>query len=341
MAVYARQGKLVDLNEVINPDWLAENYNQGFIDTNTVQGADGQEMLGGIFNRINFKSAVWYPKDDFEEAGYEIPETWDEMTELMDQIVADGDAPWCIGIESGGATGWPATDWIEDIMLRTTSLENYDRWARGELEFTSPEVRNAFEVLTDIWFNEQYVYGGRQAIATTNFGDAPNPMFQQPPRCWLHRQGNFITTFFEDNNPGVTGGEDYDFFYLPPIDEQYGKPVLFAGDLFSMFNDRPEVRAVMQYLTTYESVQPWIQRGGGALSPHKNANLEDYRSEIERNMAETILTATSARFDASDLMPAEVGSGSFWKGVTDYVSGSANLDQALETIQSGWANVQR
>jgi alpha-glucoside transport system substrate-binding protein len=263
------------------------------------------------------------------------------MQTLMDDIVADGDTPWCIGMESAAATGWPATDWIEDIMLRTTSLENYDAWTRGELEFTSPEVRNAFQVLTDIWFNDQYVYGGRAAIASTNFGDAPTPMLQDPPLCWLHRQGNFITTFFERNAPGVEGGVDYDFFYLPPIDDQYGKPVLYAGDLFSMMNDRPEVRALIQYFTTYESIQPWIQIGGGALSPHNNAIVDDYTTDIERGMAETILTATSVRFDGSDLMPAEVGSGSFWKGITDYVSGSANLDQALETIQNGWTNVQR
>jgi alpha-glucoside transport system substrate-binding protein len=220
-------------------------------------------------------------------------------------------------------------------------LENYDKWTRGELAFTSPEVKKAFQTMTDIWFNDKYVYGGRKAIATTNFGDAPTPMLQVPPKCWLHRQGNFITTFMEKNKPGVKAGVDYDFFYLPPIDPAYGKPVLFAGDLFSMFNDRPEVRALMQYFTTYEAIQPWIKIGGGALSPHKNSVLADYTNALDRKAAETILNASSARFDGSDLMPAEVGSGSFWKGVTDYVSGSANLDQALTTIQNGWANVKK
>jgi alpha-glucoside transport system substrate-binding protein len=166
-------------------------------------------------------------------------------------------------------------------------------------------------------------------------------MMQDPPKCWLHRQGTFITSFMEQAKPVAKAGVDYDFFYLPPIDPQYGKPVLFAGDLFSMFNDRPEARAVIQFLTTYESVQPWIKIGGGAISPHQNSVLADYTSDIERNAAKAILEASSARFDASDLMPAEVGSGSFWKGITDYVSGSANEDQALETMQAGWANVAK
>jgi alpha-glucoside transport system substrate-binding protein len=320
---------------------LKENYNQGFIETNTVPDASGKPILGGVFNRINLKSIVFYPKKAFDEAGYTVPETWDEMLALSDQILKDGDAPWCIGIESGGATGWPATDWMEDIMLRTTSLENYDKWTKGELPFTDPVVKNALQKMTDIWFKDGYVYGGRAAIATTAFGDAPAPMVQDPPKCWLHRQGTFITTFMEQAKPGIKAGVDYDFFYLPPIDSQYGKPVLFAGDLFSVFNDRPEVRAVIEYFTTYESVQPWIKLGGGAISPHKNSVLADYTSDLERNAAQIILNASSARFDGSDLMPAEVGSGSFWKGMTDYISGSANEDQALETMQAGWANVKK
>jgi alpha-glucoside transport system substrate-binding protein len=341
MGSYAKQGKIIDLNKFIKADWLKKNYNQGFIDTNTVPDASGKPILGGIFNRINLKSIVFYPKKAFDEAGYKIPTTWDEQTALMDQIVKDGDTPWCIGIESGGATGWPATDWIEDIMLRTTSLENYDKWTKGELPFTDPIVKNAFQKLTDIWFNDKYVYGGRQSIATTAFGQAPAPMMQDPPKCWLHRQGTFITTFMEQAKPGAKAGVDYDFYYLPPIDPQYGKPVLFAGDLFSVFNDRPEVRAVIEYLTTYESVAPWIKIGGGAISPHKNAVLSDYTNPIDKKAAEIIANASSARFDGSDLMPAEVGSGSFWKGITDYVSGSADLDQALKTIQDGWANVKK
>lgn len=341
MGSYAKQGKLIDLNKVVNPDWLKQNYNQGFIDTNTVTDDKGAKILGGIFNRINFKSAVWYPKKNFDEAGYKIPQTWDEMQKLMDQIVADGDTPWCIGIGSEAATGWPATDWIEDIMLRTTSLENYDKWTTGALPFTSPEVKNALQKLTDIWFQDKYVYGGRKAIASTDFRDAPTPMMQDPPKCYLHKQGTFVTTFLEKAKPGAKAGVDYDFFYFPPIDQQYGKPVLFAGDLFSVTHDRPEVRAMIQYLTTYESIRPWIKLGGGALSPHKNANLADYSNEIDRKAAEIIAGASSARFDGSDLMPAEVGSGSFWKGITDYVSGSANLDQALTTIQNGWANVKK
>jgi len=337
LATFVKAGKIVDLTDVLNQDWLKQNYKQSWLDMAQIKGSAGP-IQAGLWWRVNGKSLVWYPKAAFDEAGYKIPQTWDEMKALMDQIVADGDTPWCIGIESGAATGWPATDWMEEIMLRTTSLENYDKWTTGELPFTSPEVKNAATIMSEIWFNDKYVYGGRSKIVSTNFGDSTAPMFTKPdPQCWLHKQGNFITSFFPSD---AVAGKDYDFFYLPPIDPQYGKPVLVAGDIVAMFNDRPEVRAVMQYLTFGESLKGWVAQGG-AISPHNDAQLDWYGSDIERGVAEIIQNADSVRFDGSDLMPGVVGAGTFWKGMADYVSGSVDLDQALAEIQKGWDNVQK
>lgn len=336
MASIAKTGKVQDVSKWINASWLSQEYNKGYIDTATVDGASGK-ILGGVFQRVNAKGLVWYPKKAFDAAGYKIPTTWDEQQALMDQIVKDGDTPWCIGIESGTATGWPATDWVENIMLRTTSPENYDKWTTGALPFTDPIVKNAVQIMSKIWLDNKYVYGGTKQIVSTAFGDASKPMFLNPPKCWLENQGNFITSFFPTSaQPGV----DYDFYYLPPIDAQYGKPVEFGGDLMSAFNDRPEVRAVMEWFSTYDGVKGWVTQGG-ALAPQKDANLADYPSAMDRKVAQTLLDATIVRFDGSDLMPGAVGSGTFWKGMTDYVSGSVSIDQALQEIQAGWANVKK
>ena len=326
------KGYGIDLSKVISQDWLKQNYLQSWLDMSMMQGKDGP-VMAGIWGRVNGKSLVWYPKKEFDAAGYKIPTTWDELMALTDQIAKDGDTAWCIGIESGAATGWPMTDWIEEVMLRTTSLENYDKWVKGELKFDSPEVRHAIDIITKIWFNDAYVYGGRAAIATTAFGDAPKPMFEKPPKCWLHKQGNFITTFFPE---GLKAGEDYDFFYLPPIDPAYGsKPVLVAGDIYAMFADRPETRAVIQYFSMGESVKGWVQ-AGGAISPHKDSSLDWYTDPVEKKVAEVIQSATSVRFDGSDMMPGAVGAGSFWKEMTSYVSGSIDLDTALKDIDASW-----
>ena len=331
VANFARQGKIVDPTTWISEEWLAQQYNPSWLEMSMVESPDGVQS-GGIWHRFNGKSLVWYPKAMFEAAGYEIPTTWEEMIALSDMIVADGDAPWCVGIGSGVATGWPATDWMEEVMLRTTSLENYDAWVSGELPFASDEVKNAAETLAQIWFTDGYVFGGRDAIVSTTFDNAPAPMFEDPPRCWLHKQGNFITAFFPE---GAEAGVDYSFFYLPPIDEEYGRPFLVAGDLMTMFNDRPEVRALMEYFTVPESASGWLETGG-ALAAHLTATPDLYGVDLERGIAELVLEATSFRFDGSDLMPGEVGAGSFWKGMTDWVSGSADLDTVLKEIDESW-----
>lgn len=331
LANFARKGYIVDLNKVLDMTKVKANYIQSWLDMATMDSPNGA-IMAGVWGRVNGKSLVWYNKKAFDEAGYKVPKTWDELVTLQNTILADGDSPWAVGIESGAATGWAATDWVEEMMLRTTSPENYDRWVNGELKFNSPEVKKAVKAMTDIWFADGMVYGGRKSIATTSFGDAPKVMFENPPKAWLHKQGNFITTFFPEN---VKAGVDYDFFYLPSVDAAYGRPVLVAGDIYAMINDRPEVREVMQFFASGASVEGWV-KAGGAISPHKDSNLNWYTNDVDRKVAEVIQNATSVRFDGSDLMPGQVGAGSFWKEMTAYVSGSKTLDEALDAIDASW-----
>jgi alpha-glucoside transport system substrate-binding protein len=333
---FAKQGKVIDLSTVLNQDWIKKNYAQSWIDMSMMQGKD-KAIEGGIWARFNGKSLVWYPKKAWDAAGYKAPQTWDDMIALSKQIVKDGATPWCIGIESGAATGWAATDWIEDIMLRTTSLDNYDNWATPadptkRVKFTDPVVKNAVQVMSDLWFADGFVNGGRKSIAGTSFGDSVKPMFDNPPKCYMHRQGNFITSFFPD---GLKPGVDYDFFYLPPIDAKYGKPFLVAGDIYAMFNDRPEVRAVMDFFTRGVSLKAWLATGG-ALAPQNDASLDWYGSPVEAKIAKLVTDASAVRFDGSDQMPGAVGAGSFWKGMTDYVSGTTDLDTTLKNIDAAW-----
>jgi alpha-glucoside transport system substrate-binding protein len=316
----------VTLGEALGMDYIQQQYNPAFIESGTVDGT-----VVGIWRSADVKSLVWYPKPAFEAAGYTIPETWDELLALSDQIVADGSIPWCIGIESSTATGWPATDWIEDIMLRTTSPENYDAWTTGELKFDSPEVRNAFETMGNIFFNEDYVLGGTTAILTTAFGDAPLPLFDDPPSCYLHRQASFIPNFFPE---GTVVGEDVDYFYLPPIDAAYGEPVLGSGNLLSMAVDNGAVREVMKFLATPESVEPDV-RAGLAIAVQNGTPDDWYPSEAQQGFAQILANAETFRFDGSDLMPGAVGAGSFWTGVTDYIGG-AELDTVLQSIDASW-----
>jgi alpha-glucoside transport system substrate-binding protein len=332
LASLAAKGYGLDAGKIVNPDWLKQNYTQAWLDLAQMKDKDGNIYTAGIWARANGKDIVYYPKKAFDAAGYKIPTTWQEMMDLSNQIISDGDTPWCIGIESGAATGWAATDWIEALMLRTTTAENYDKWVAGTLKFDSPEVRKAISYMQPIWFNDKMVYGGTKAIATTAFGDAPKPMFDNPPKCWLHKQGNFISSFFPSN---LVAGTDYDVFYLPTIDASMGKPFEVAGDIYAAFHDRPEVRAVLQYFTMGESLKGWIE-ANGAIGPMKDASLDWYKDPVMKKIAQYIADATVVRFDGSDSMPGAVGAGSFWKSMTSWVSGSIDLDTALKEIDASW-----
>lgn len=331
LANIVKTGKVIDVSTFLDQEKLAANYNKSWLDMAMMDGASGK-IMAGVWNRSSVKSLVWYNKKEFDAAGYKVPQTWEELLALTDQIAKDGDPAWAIGIESGAATGWVATDWVEDVMLRTTSGENYDKWVKGELPFTDPIVKNAVQKMSEIWFKEGAVYGGTKSIVTTPFGDAPKVLFDNPPKAWLHRQASFITSFFPE---GLKPGEDYDWFPLPSIDPQYGVPALVAGDIYAMFNDRPEVRAVIEFFTTGESIKTWVQ-SGGVIAPMNDADPSWYATDVERRMAEMVKNASTIRFDGSDLMPGEVGAGTFWKGMTDYVSGTVNLEKAMEEIQAGW-----
>ena len=285
----------------------------------------------GVFHRVNAKGWIWYNKPAFEKAGFTAPKTWEELTALTEQMKSSGIAPWCEGIESDAATGWKGTDWVENIMLRTQPTSKYDDWIAGKLKFSSPEVKNAFEILGKIWTDPAAVYGGQATIALTKFSDAATFLFGDKPNCWLHMQGSFVTGFFPeavqkdlDNQVGV--------FIMPPIDPAVTPALEVGGDVFVTMKgkDRPEVKKFMEFLATADSATPWAKLGGG-LFPHKGQDVNAYPTSIERTMVQTILDAKAARFDASDAMPAATNA-AFWKGITDWVTGSRDLDGALADI---------
>jgi alpha-glucoside transport system substrate-binding protein len=324
---YAAAGNLVPLENVLNMDQMRQEYDEGFLQLATVDG-----QLYGIFIKAAVKSLVWYNPPAFEAAGYQIPTTWEELRTLEDQIIADGGTPWCIGMESGAASGWPGTDWIEDIMLRTASLEAYDQWWQHQIPWTDPQIRNAWETFGEIVTDPDRVYGGTSTVLTTAFGDSPFPLFEDPPGCYMHRQASFITSFITDQYPDLEAGSDYNFFEFPPIDDQFGNPLLVAGDLFGMFNDTPQARALMEYLVTAEAQSIWAERGG-FLSANRTVNPSVYPDQITQQIAEMLTDADAVRFDASDLMPEAVAN-VFWSGILEFIQNPGQLDAILQNIES-------
>jgi len=329
----ASQGELVAMGEE-TAQWIEDNYAAGssWVGLGTYEGPDGEERLYAFPYKIDVKSLVWYSPEQFEEAGYEIPETMEELKELTDQIVEDGGTPWCIGLGSGAATGWPATDWVEDMMLRTQPPEVYDQWVNNEIPFTDPAVQNAIEEYGYFARNDAYVQGGASSVASTDFRDSPAGLFQFPPECYMHKQATFIPTFFPE---GTEVGQDVDFFYFPAYEgEDLGQPVLGAGTLFAITEENEAAQGFIDYLQTPIAHEIWMAQSG-FLTPYTEANVDVFPSDIQRALNDILTSASTFRFDASDLMPGEIGAGAFWTGMVDYTTG-APVEDVTQAIQDRW-----
>ncbi|MEO1703840.1 MAG: ABC transporter substrate-binding protein [Pseudomonadota bacterium] len=313
--------------------WMTENYAAGSSWTalGSCAGLDG--FYGFPFN-VNVKSLVWYSPENFEDAGYEVPDTMEGLRALTEQMAADGISPWCIGIGSGAATGWPATDWVEDMVLRTQPAEVYDGWVTNEIPFDDPRIVAAIEEFG--WFarNDDFVAGTSAAVGPTDFRDSPKGLFSSPAQCMMHRQASFIPAFFPE---GTVVGEDVDFFYFPSYAGQdVGNPVLGAGTLVSITEDSPATRGLIEYLKTPIAHELWMaNETQGFLTPHKGVAAAAYHNESLRRQGQILQEATTFRFDASDLMPGAIGAGAFWTGMVDYTSGKPAAEVAAE-IEASW-----
>ena len=318
---------------------------------------DGQAATVGLYTageniwaipyKVDVKAVVWYPIKAFEAAGYAIPQSWDELIALADQIVAAGSNPFCVGMESGTATGWQATDLVEAAMLRTAGPEAYDKWVSHELPFNSDEVKAALDLVAQIYFTPDYVLGGNTAITALEQRTPMDPMFEGDtltPGCWMHIIPFWYgPDFFPDQRASGEPskyiiGEDIGIFPLPPVDPALN-PALGAGDGVVVFNDRPEVRAFAQFLSTPGGIEGWVKLGS-AIAANTNVPAEWYEGHYKSEVAAGLLAnATDFRFDASDLMPAAVGAGSFWTGMVDWIAANGeNTDQVLQAIDDSWPN---
>jgi alpha-glucoside transport system substrate-binding protein len=345
---FADQGALVSLEEMgFDIAEMEANHSQYWMNLGVCE--DGQHY--GVPWFPNYKSIVFYHKPTFEEGGYEIPETYEDMVALSQQMVDDGQTPWCFGFESGGATGWPGTDWIEDILLRQSGAEVYDQWVNHEIPFDDPAVVAAFDTFGEILKADGFVLGGAENVAGVNFNDSPGPLFDDPPGCAMLKQGSFISNVFEDQ-PGYDDGESEEIgtFPFPSIDGNGG--AMGGGDTLIVFDGSPANVAVIQDWISPDWQCTLASPEGGGIAPYGghgvegverlpgNANVDPncYDTEQSQQFAAAVTDALASNtfaFDASDLMPAAVGQGTFWEAMVDWSRG-ASSEEVTSQVESSW-----
>ncbi|WP_433126762.1 ABC transporter substrate-binding protein [Micromonospora sp. CA-240977] len=326
---FADAGKLKSLSA--DTKTLAEqNMPADWLKYGTVNGT-----LYGVPLGANVKSFVWYSPKTFKEKGWEVPTTWDQLIALSDKIAASGMKPWCAGVESGDATGWPATDWIEDVILRTQGPEVYDQWTTHAIPFNDPKIVDAVDRAGSILKNDKYMnggFGGVKSITTTAFQEAGLPV--TTGKCAMHRQASFYANQFPEGTKVAQDGDAF-AFYFPAIDPAKGKPVLGAGEFVVAYADRPEVQAVQTYLASAEYVNSRAKLGNWVTANNK-LDIANVASPIDKLSVQILQDKTGTfRFDGSDLMPAAVGAGTFWKGMVEWLNGKPTAP-VLQGIESSW-----
>ncbi len=321
------------------PESVEANVNEFWSEDWKKYGTVGETFYAAPL-MASVKGWVWYSPAEFAEKGYEVPTTWDGLLELTEQMAANPGtgpnyAPWCIGFESGTATGWPGTDWIEDIVLRQQGPEAYDAWVAGDLDFTSPEITEAFEAFGEIALNANYVNGGlgdSASIVDTAFQEAGLPILDNS--CSLHHQASFYEAQWPEGT-NVDPEGDVWAFLTPKINESDGDAVTGGGEFVAAFNTNDATVA----LQTFLSSDTWANERvsiGGVISANKGLDPANASSPIGQASIEILQGEdTVFRFDASDLMPAQVGASAFWTGMNDYVSGKP-LATVLTDIENAW-----
>jgi alpha-glucoside transport system substrate-binding protein len=291
--------------------------------------------------RISPKSLVWYRPDVFEEFGWEVPATFDELEVLADRIGelqpdSSGTrvAPWCFTMAAGTATGWAATDWVEDVVLRIDGPAVYDRWTAGELRWDDPEIRAALARVDDLVVETGRSAGGLRSILQVDVAEGGEPMFDDAPGCAMYKQAAFAESWFPD---GVEIGADVDFFVLPGRDAGSAAPMLVGADSLVQFSDDERVGELMTYLVSPDGGREWAKRGG-YLSARTSIDIETYHTDTDRRFAELLLDGRELRFDASDLMTPDIGAGLLWREITAWVAGTTSTDAFVTTIDAAIAS---
>gem|GEM_PF-1964061 len=274
--------------------------------------------------KTQVKGLFWYNKKVFTGTA---PKTFDELLAINPSQYSGAQKLFCAAVESGAASGWPASDQIDNIIMRQNDPTFYNNWIEGKVKFTDPQIKLGYQTFLKEVSNAN-VYGGSNTVLSTNFGKAGDPLFKSPPGCLFLEQATFIASFFTQNKPGLVAGTDFDFFGHPSMgNPQFDGNVNGFYDNLAVYNDTPAVRKLMQYLSTAEAQQIWAD-AGGTLGAVKTLT---YKDPIFKRAAEVAASAKNLLVTAGDFMPADMRN-AFWKSLLDVTRDPGSLDKVLQHL---------
>lgn len=301
----------------------ADNYAKFWVDLGTVNG----KWLA-VPVKADIKSIIWYSPAQFAAFGYTVPTTFEELDALVEKMVADGNTPWSMGFESGAATGWTGSDFIQDILLAQQGPEYVNKIITGEIPYNDAGVLQAYQTYVKWASDPKYTVGGADGTVNTPFLEAIYKVFSDKPEAMMVKQSGFAGGEIVKQFPNLQYGKDFDFFPFPGAKGMQG-----GADFMMVFSDKPAVKAMVAYLTGAEGAKIWAQTGFD-LSPNKLATGQYSDPQLAKK-AEALANAAGFTPDLGDTIPAPFGEAE-WKAIITAVQGG-DIQAALDTAAAAQA----
>lgn len=307
------------INNFIPYEYLASIYPQHLIDiTTSIQ----TNINYGAWLRLFPNSLIWYNIEKYEEIGSPVFTSYQDMLNYTEQIADIDSEPWCLDFESGVATGWIPTNWVEDILLTSYGPEIYDEWWKLTIDASSDTMLSVFLDLGALVHSNNYVYGSAYRIYLKEFINLPKVLMDKDSPCIFSWMGHFMSTYFPDE---YSYGEDYDFMQFPSKD--YPGAVVGLGDSLVLLEDNITNIEVYKRLIGKDFGQYWMKKKDGTFIP---ANINSDISVIENSLTykEAYIVRKAQqenlfKFDASELMARPIGSDKLWDMLKRYIASNS------------------
>lgn len=327
MQQLAGQHKLIALDSFLDMSKIRSDYANAWINLGSANG-----KFYALFYKAANKGTVWYSPKQFQSNNYTVPTSWDDLITLSDQIASSGKYPWSMGVSSGAASGWPATDWLAEIYLNESGPDMYDKWVAHQIPWTDASIKSAFQKFGAIVAGKHYINGAPRSILATGFAEASYPLYASPPGAYMYYLGDFTEGFITTQYKNLQPKTDFDFFAFPTINTQYQGAVTGGADVVVAMKNNNAVRALVKYLATADAQTIWVKRGG-FTSANKSVALDAYPNAVAAAAAKQLTSATTFRFGAGDIMPPQVQQ-QWWKGMLTFIGNTSQLDSVLSDIES-------
>jgi alpha-glucoside transport system substrate-binding protein len=327
MKQLASQNHLVALDGFLDMTTVKQDYGQSWLDLGSYNS-----KLYAIFYKAANKATVWYSPTQFKNNNYSIPKTWDDLISLSDQIAGNGKYPWSMGVESGSASGWPATDWVSELYLSEFGPDMYDKWVAHQIPWTDASIKSTIKKFGSIVGGKHYINGAPQYVLATNFTDASYLPFKTPPDAYMYYLGDFTAGFITAQFTSLQPGTGFDFFSFPTITPSYQGATTFGADLVAVLKKSSHTQEFVKYLAGADAQTIWAKRGG-FTSANKSVDISVYPNQVAQKAAQGLTAATTLRYGAGDIMPSAVQQ-AWWHGMLAFIQDQSQLDSILSTIES-------